>query len=187
MQSKNNFESHFKACGSLRISAILQLTNWTETRTASFTKSRTEPIRDPQTYEPNREPQFYKNHETNRSFIRGSVRFDSTRTAIVFWLHLFTGKGAQTTSRQGGANSENFQNFRKGLNLTMSPFHIFSRRNFLGEVNLCRFCPWSPFHIFPTKFCRGLHPLLILLWASLFIGIRHVFVFVYCARLLIPF
>ncbi len=88
MQSKKSLESHFKACGSLRISAIRQLTNRTEPRTASFTKSRTEPIRDPQTYEPSRTANRNFLKISNRTAdlsadIRGSVRFGSTRTAIL--------------------------------------------------------------------------------------------------------
>jgi hypothetical protein len=65
---------------------------------------------------------------------------------------LIISKDAQTTSRQGGANSKNFQNSR-GIKFYLVPlFEIFSRRNFLG----------------------GLHPL----WASLIIsdnfsGILH--------------
>jgi hypothetical protein len=67
---------------------IRQLMNRTDPRTASIIKSRTEPIRDPQTYEPNRTAnrKFQKN--TNRSAgisadIRGSVRFGSTWTALL--------------------------------------------------------------------------------------------------------
>ncbi len=52
----------------------------TEPRTASFTKSRTEPIRDSQTYEPSR--------TANRSFLkitnRTAVRFDSVRLAQLY-------------------------------------------------------------------------------------------------------
>jgi hypothetical protein len=73
-------------------------------------------------------------------------------------------RDAQTTSRQGGLTLK-ISKIRGGIKFYIQ---IFSRRNFQGGVNFCRFLPWSPPLIFfPTKFSRGATPYQHPLWATL--------------------
>jgi hypothetical protein len=64
-------------------------------------------------------------------------------------------RDAQTTSRQGRLTLK-ISKIRGGIKFYIQ---TFSRRNFQGGVNFCRFLPWSPLWYFSRQnFPEGLHP-----------------------------